>query len=189
LTACQRQELCSEEAVHAFSSLAKPFNHLAKCFARTGGTKSVRHILGAALCFSVEVNQMVVGAFQAFLDRLMLPLSRIVNIGNALYALFLSAFVSLQDADRKKARRGYWMLQYRGRFCRLKKIPNYRAPFDLYIYDSRETKRGPGGEDHVGCRALMRCAFEKDALARKLVMPSACYVTTRRIIVGTLCHL
>jgi hypothetical protein len=221
VSARQRQELCSEAAVHAFSSLAKPVNHLAKCFARSRAPESVRIILGTALHVLVEVNQMAVGAFQQSLpERKVLPFSRIVNIGNASFAPFLSAVLALQEEKMTEGLTLFLDVAIHGSILSLEQIPELPAPsiLDHSIYDIRGTMRGPGGEDHVGCLTLMRCAFEDDALARKMVLSSARYISrlcelhqqlkqievergqlvfhgrgvtpqTRRILVGALCHL
>ena len=63
-------------------------------------------------------------------------------------------------------------------------LPELSAPSTLRSsrYDIRGAMRSPGGEDHVGCLALMRLASESEILAR-------IFVQTKSSVVIDLCRL
>ena len=176
----QGPESFPEPAVHALSSLAKPVNHLSKCYATYGGTDDIRNILGSVLQALVEMNRMAVVGFHQNLplDQL-LPLSRLVNIANASFAPFLAALASIQDETIANGVAQMLDIAIHGSILSLEHIPELCAPsiLDHSQYDIRGTMRGPGGEDHVGCLTLMRLAFEGDDLGRMMVLSCAPYMS------------
>jgi len=176
----QQPESFPEPAVHALSSLAKPLNHLSKCYSKYGGTDDVRDILGSVLQSLLAMNQMVVAGFHEALPlRTLLPSSRIVNLANASFAPFLCALASLQDEEIANGLIRMIDSALHGAILSLEQLPELCAPSILHYsqYDIRGTMRGPGGEDHVGVLTIMRFAFEDDALVQKFVHCCAPYMS------------
>jgi hypothetical protein len=102
----------------------------------------------------------------------------------------------------------------------LERLPELTAPSILphSSYDIRGTMRGPGGEDHVGCLAIMRLVSESTSLTERVTKVIDAYADrmetlyfhfkeldlkrgagihrgigvapqTRRILLGTICRL
>ena len=230
VNAQQRQGIIPETVVHAFSALAKPINHLSKCFLKqqqdsatnTTTATATRQILLTALHVLLEVNRYVVDAFQhsTLPSHLLLPISRTINIGNASFAPFLAAVSSIPDVDLTDGVQQVLDRMILGSILSLEQIPELAGPSILEhsMYDIRGTMRGPGGEDHVGCLAFTRCANEDHTLACRMIVASSPYIArlcdlhqtlkqievdrgpmifhgrgatpqTRRILLGSLCHL
>ena len=228
----QRQGVLSETVIHAFSALAKPINHLSKCYvqqqrasttnANATAITTTRHILLTVLQVLLEVNRFVVDAFQqlSLSSQLLLPISRTVNIGNSSFAPCLAALSSIPDVDMTDGVQNVLDRIILGSIFSLEEIPELAGPSILEhsMYDIRGTMRGPGGEDHVGCLTLMRYANEDHTLASRMIVSSSPYIgrlcelhqtlkqievdrgptvfhgrgvtpQTRRILLGSLCHL
>jgi hypothetical protein len=218
-----QNEYIPETVAHAFSALAKPVNFLAKLFTQSdrSNDKVTHIILITVLQVLLEINQMVVNAFQNSLHyNLLLPLCRTVNIGNASYSPFLSVIATFSEEEFMNGLNKVLDVMIIGSILSLEQIPELAGPsiLDHSMYDIRGTMRGPGGEDHVGCLTLMRCSFEDEQLAQRVVLSSVPYITrlcalhsqlkhfeiergpmilhgqgvtpqTRRILLGSLCQL
>lgn len=165
----------SETAIHAFSSLAKPINHLAKCCQHYSPTGLEYQILQMALKVLSESNQLVVKMFrdtpQDANVTVLLPISRIVNIANASLSPFLSAIASANDQQWSSMLSDVLTNIVQGSIFSLEQIPELSAPSVVppSMYNIRGTMRLPGGEDHVGCLSLMRATSEGEPLVHFLV--------------------
>lgn len=169
-----------ETAIHAFSSMAKPVNHLAGTF--VGGKCKENHgciifpnVVVMVLQILTQINQLALEALlqtEAPIQRL-LPLTRIVNISNASYSPFLSAVASLSTSNGDNYYEQFVQVMHfavQVSISSLEQIPELCAPsiLDHSMYDIRGTMRGPGGEDHVGCLTLMRLVEESVSLAGRV---------------------
>lgn len=182
---------CPETAVHAFSSLAKPLNFLAKYSCQSGENDAeTKHILDLALTLLCEVCQLVVQAFKDGTPVIeLLPRARIVDITIASLCPMIAARCQLarSQPDFAKSRDGenvakFLNLALEASILSIENLPELAAESQLRKaqYDIRGTMRSPGGEDHVGCLSIHRMANENDALTLALVgtakqfMPRLC---------------
>jgi hypothetical protein len=114
-------------------------------------------------------------------DRELLPLSRIVSIATASLSPMVARVLAMSDARDRVV--NLIELSVRASAISVRRIPELAAEsiLDTSMYDIRGTMRGPGGEDHVGCLAMMRLAFESDDIAYVIGhLPS---------VMGELCEL
>ncbi|KAL7493940.1 hypothetical protein ACHAWT_005337 [Skeletonema menzelii] len=162
----------SEAVVHALSSLAKPLNKLGnKCLEvpdEEGCT-----ILSRALDSFAFVFQILNSSIERLPHSQTLPLSRLVLIGFASLAPLLSsvarmALRSTTEAERNLIEFFEKSLCYgiQQAILSTAQIPELVAESTLEStrYDIKGAMRGPGGEDHVGCIALIRVSSESDEL-------------------------
>jgi hypothetical protein len=186
LSACaesiQSQAVPPETAVHALSALAKPLNSLARSLAATrtsvsngSGTpettsQSVLETLALALKCVLWTAESIVQAFQqqqhpTMPIRVLLPLSRTLNMAVASFAPMFSALCSVDEL--REAVSQVLTVSVQVAILSLRHIPELAGQSikEKSLYDIRGTMRGPGGEDHVGSLALMRLVFESDLLA------------------------
>jgi hypothetical protein len=222
-TARERKELAPEAVIHAFSSLAKPLNHVAGYYAQTGGGEVTREILMLSLQTLALVGDMIDEMLQhAHYNVQLLPVTRILNIATASLSPMLSALCSSQKLDANMLEEVRRAVAICVRTCALSitNIPELAAQstLDQSQFDIRGTMRSPGGDDHVGCLALMRLSFESRELTEVVVEVSGPLIASlcelhgqlksieaergrgvfhgkgvvpksRRILLGALCHL
>lgn len=161
LTACneavseatQQGQLFSEKAAHAFSALAKPLNFIAKFVGNNGDlTKKILDMATSLLC---QLCKVTIEAFhRGIATQLILPASRTVNIAVASLSPMLSRMFDQADWVDDGTLRAFIEVA----ILSIEYLPELAAESTLgrTQYDVRGTMRGPGGEDHVGCLALMR---------------------------------
>jgi hypothetical protein len=211
-------QLFPETAVHCFSALAKPLNQLSKCYVKSGQPGGAVDILRAALQNLGACLQIVIDAFPVFPLSELLPASRVVDLSIASLSPMISNLCNIpglkEDVEKVV------QLSLRSAAVSVAHIPELATPSTLgfSMYDIRGAMRGPGGEDHVGCLAIMRLAFESDNLARTMVQAAGSDVQqlcqlhsqlksieisrekgvdhgqgvtpkSRRILLGIICHL
>jgi glycine cleavage system regulatory protein len=121
-------------------------------------------------------NVCLIEAFRRdkFLDNDLLAHSRIANIATASLAPLIAALLS-SDSSRERTR-SLIEASVRAAAISIDRIPELASEsiLETSMYDIRGTMRGPGGEDHVGCLALVRLAYESDEVARAIGgMPDA----------------
>jgi len=190
-----------ETAVHTLSSLAKPLNRLAQDLVSNseGPAKlAIENILIKALASLHSVCSKLLLAFSPQISLCQLiPVSRLACIAIAALSPCFSSIAEATALDSQfisgtlcaefqKALGFSFLTAYT---C-VANIPELIAASTLEstMYDIRGTMRGPGGEDHVGCIALMRCASESNALAiASLKYASLAKGVTTTCIIRDLC--
>lgn len=175
--ASQHNSLPRESAVHALSALAKPLNKVGRKYAELLSKNECSIIL--------RTLQSYIGLFRSLNSQLQylpssqtLPVSRLSLMGLASLSPMFSNLVEIQnqqatsDLHRQllQALENSLKLGIQHALTASAKIPELAAESTLQStrYDIRGTMRGPGGEDHVGCIALMRLCFESNKLARAI---------------------
>jgi hypothetical protein len=166
-----------ETAVHALSALAKPMNIMAEAYAKGCHREGLSETLLLAIQALGNVHKSLVVAFGTPSMKGLFPVSRLANLATASYAPFLSAICNISD---RPGHCNPGLMQsvsetvdaaVHSAALAIMHIPELAAESTLFHtqYDIRGAMRGPGGEDHVGCLALARLAFESDALARAMM--------------------
>jgi hypothetical protein len=173
--------LFPETALHAFSALAKPINHLAERYSLSS-SENVRNILKLALGIMATVGHRLVNVSPQLSINDLLPLSRLANLAVASYPPMLSALVSHPEFETETLH--VIQVSIKSAALSIIQVPELVAPSSLRStrYDIRGAMRTPGGEDHVGCLALMRLALESNALA-------LCFIRSEESTVAQLCRL
>ena len=168
-TAHGNNQLFPETAIHCFSALAKPLNQLSKCYAKAGQPDGAVDILKVALQIFNTSLQSVIDAFSSVPAHETFPLSRVVNLAIASLAPMLSNLCNVSGFTEE--------VDHVLRLClsssatSIARIPELATPSVLghNMYDIRGAMRSPGGEDHVGCLAIMRLSTESEELALRVV--------------------
>jgi hypothetical protein len=164
-------------------------------------------------------NLCLIEAFRStkYSDKELLPLSRIVNIATATLSPMVAILLSLPESRNRVV--DLIDSSVRASAISVRRLPELAAEsmLDSSMYDIRGTMRGPGGEDHVGCLAIMRLAYESDDIACVIghlpaVMTDLCELyrslktlevargkfimhgsgvtpKSRRILLGAICHI
>lgn len=213
-----KDSLFPETAVHCFSALAKPLNQLSKCYAKTSQPSSAVDILKLALQIFRNSLQIVIGAFPTAAVQDIFPAIRVADLGIASLSPMLSNLCSLPQFREEVLE--VLRLCLNAAATSVTMLPELATPSILGndIYDIRGAMRGPGGEDHVGCLAIMRMTFESDVLACTLIEAAGADIPklaqlhaqlksievsrergnvhgsgvtpkSRRILLGVICHL
>jgi hypothetical protein len=167
-------KLSPEVAVHVLSSPAKSLQCLAEVIPNLGEchySKTVQSITQRVLdCISV-VCQQVVEAFGLGVHmNEIFPVSRLLCIClSSLSPFFSSLLINSNHLSKELSSRLHQIL---GQFIfvvveSVKNIPELivRSSLGDTVYDIRGAMRSPGGEDHVGCIAMMRLTVEDEDLA------------------------
>ena len=165
-----------ETAVHALSALAKPLNILSGAYGRGYRCERISEILAMPIHALKSIHRSTIVAFETMPYRKLFPVSRLANLATASYAPALSAMCKLEtfsasDRALSKAAREMVAVAVHSAALSIMHIPELigQSTLDHTQYDIRGAMRGPGGEDHVGCLALMRLAFESDEVARAML--------------------
>jgi hypothetical protein len=173
--------LFPETALHAFSALAKPLNSMVLVFA---GSPSEDHagIFTLALNILSTAGQRLIRAFPVVSVADILPLSRLFNLAVSSLSPMLSALATIQAFESNVLNVVDTAIQAAS--LSLVRLPELTSPSTLRStrYDIRGAMRSPGGDDHVGCLALLRLASESEVLARV-------FVSTKESVVIELCKL
>ncbi|KAL3761981.1 hypothetical protein ACHAW5_006487 [Stephanodiscus triporus] len=162
-----------ETAVHILSALAKPLNKLGKVY-RQQPSAFVCSIITMSMLALGSVCDQLNSSFDSRSISQMLPLSRLACMAVASLSPMLSSMAELirvpsaSDTDKEFpvtlicSIRCY--LQHS--ILSTARIPELVAESTLKAtrYDIKGAMRGSGGEDHVGCIALMRLSHESDEL-------------------------
>lgn len=167
-----------ETAVHALSALAKPLNVLADAYTKGYRCEGIAETLLLLILALGNVHRSTIVVFEnkaSFKD--VFPVSRLANLATAAFAPSLSALCKLttylHDTDQNLSKTACETVDVSVHAAALSivHIPELAAEstLDHSQYDIRGAMRGPGGEDHVGCLALMRLAFESDELAAAMM--------------------
>jgi len=182
--------LFPEAAAHAFSSLAKPLNALAKYAATQASGSSARerldNILDLAMNLLCRLCQATIQLYGCsdITPQQVLPRSRIVDIAICSMSPMLSARYQSDENIARGIRETTLPLVLEAATLSLERLPELAAESTLgrTPYDVRGTMRGPGGEDHVGCLAMMRLSNESPALTLAVVAVAAPFI-------ARLCHI
>lgn len=180
-SAHHRNELAPETAIHALSALAKPLNHLAKHYAKSGTGEQAKEVLLVALNTLAVVHEMIDNAFRnSSQSSQLLPLTRISNIATSSLAPMLAALCSCPGGDGSlldEIHRVVGMSVRTATFSIIK-FPELPAQsvYDPTQSNARGALRSPGGEDHVGCLSLMRLTFATQELTLMLVKASGPFI-------------
>jgi len=186
--AATTKQLPPETAVHVLSALAKPLNALAKLFASdttttvaaVAGREKAARILNTALHSLGHVCSIIVDCFASPSWSVveLLPVSRLASLATASFSPLFSFICSVIVHNNDKGG-GVDVLEQTYRHTlrssiyaaasSLSNIPELTSASSLDVGDTRYdiigAMRGPGGEDHVGCLALLRLATESDLLS------------------------
>lgn len=126
-------------------------------------------ILRVALKIMQQSGEIVAAAFKhpVSLNQL-LPVSRVANIAIASLAPMFASLSTLPEMTDSVVRVVDVCIQ--ATMSSIAQLPELASESVLgaNMYDIRGTMTGPGGEDHVGCVALRRLAFENDEFTRFL---------------------
>ena len=162
-------QLFPETAIHCFSALAKPLNQISKCYAKSGQPNDAVDILKTALQIFTTSLQSVIDAFPSASPQKLFPLSRVVNLAIASIAPMLSTLCTLSGFNEEVD--NVLRLCLNTAATSIARIPELACASSLgdSLYDIRGAMRSPGGEDHVGCLAIMRLSIESDVLAFRVV--------------------
>ena len=168
-SARNENRLFPETAVHCFSALAKPLNQLSKSYLKSGKPENTIDILKIAFHTLGTCLQVVVDTFHSTSLPDLFPASRVVDLAIASLSPMISN--SCSNPALKGEVDDVVRLSLRAAALSIAHIPELAGESELghQIYDIRGAMRGPGGEDHVGCLAIMRIAFESRELAIKMV--------------------
>jgi hypothetical protein len=166
-----------ETAVHALSALAKPMNSMAEAYTKRCRSEGLSETLMVAIQALGNVHKSLVVAFGTPSMTGLFPVSRLANLATASYAPVFSAICELReclghcDPGLMQSVSETVDAAVHSAALAIVHIPELAAEstLDHTQYDIRGAMRGPGGEDHVGCLALTRLAFESDALARAMM--------------------
>jgi hypothetical protein len=156
--------LPEETAIHALSALAKPLNHQAQSWDHYG----LQNLLVASQC-ALIATESVLSAFDQQLDkRLLLPIVRTLCIGLASLSPMLSKLavvLSKSNDEHYNHFRSIIQAAIRVDLAAIEFFDELPAGLSKDDLDVRGVMRGPGGEDHVACVALMRlCASSKNQM-------------------------
>lgn len=147
--------LPEETAVHAFSALAKPLNHQAQSWDQVGGQN-----LEIALQCVHYASEGVLSAFHRQYDpRVVLPIARTLCIGLASLSPMLSSLAAvLCESNDEKCNhiQKVFQLVIQLELSSIEHFDELPSAMSTPGVDVRGAMRGPGGEDHVACVALMR---------------------------------
>jgi hypothetical protein len=157
----------TETVVHAFSSLAKPLNHLAILYQRNPANGDYRTVLLLALRTIVRIQELHLHAFDRSADiATLLPWSRLANIATASLSPLIAALCQSNDGEFVSLLVRAVDHAVRAAALSVRRLPELWAASILGMnqYDIRGAMRTPGGEDHVGSLALMRLVFESHEL-------------------------
>jgi hypothetical protein len=166
-----------ETAVHALLELTKPMNVLAEAYAKGWRCKGLSETLMLSIQALGNVHKSLVVAFGTPSIKGLFPVSPLANLVTASYAPFLSAMCKLSK------RPGHCILGLLQSVSKTVNVVVHSAALAiLHIpelatelslghtqYDIQGAMHGPGGEDHVGCLALIRLEFESDTLACAMI--------------------
>ena len=168
--------LPSEAVVHALSSLAKPLNKLGnKCLEQPD--EEGCSILFKALDSFGFVFQLLNSSIEHLPHSKTLPLSRLALIGFASLAPLLSSVAHIALRTTTETERYLIEIFEKTLYAGIQQailstaqIPELVAESTLEStrYDIKGAMRGPGGEDHVGCIALIRVSSESDELRKSV---------------------
>ena len=155
--------LPEETAIHAFSALAKPLNHQAQFLDHVGGQN-----LQIAMDCILNTAETVLYAFEHITNkRMILPVARTTSIAIASLSPMLSKIVVAvggSNADETKRVRNVLQSAIRLALLSTESFSELPDTLETNDFDTRGAMRGPGGEDHVACVALMRLCSESKHL-------------------------
>lgn len=147
--------LPEETVVHAFSALAKPLNHQAQSWDHIGGQN-----LQIAIDCILNISESALYAFDHKADkRIILPVARTTNIAVASLSPMLSKIgMRVRESNRDETNQIRKVLQSAIRLAlvSIESFSELPDTLEANDFDTRGAMRGPGGEDHVACVALMR---------------------------------
>ena len=166
----------SEAVVHALSALAKPLNKLGKKCAEQFDEEECSILIKALDSFD-HVFQRLNSSIKHLPHSKTLPLSRLALIGFASLAPLLSSVAHI--ALRSTTATGNYLVETFEKtlstgiqlaILSTIHIPELVAESTLQStrYDIKGAMRGPGGEDHVGCIALIRISCESVELRNSI---------------------
>jgi hypothetical protein len=166
-----------ETAVHTLSSLAKPLGQFALDFVRTSHLQEFHSTLRVATFALGDVCNCLLEKLAKFDSKILLPSSRLAGIATASFAPMLSTVCVNPSACgiTDKDFRTILGACIQAAALSLVHIPELAAvsSLDHAMYDIRGAMRGPGGEDHVGCLALLRLTTETDLLTLAVTRASS----------------
>jgi hypothetical protein len=200
-------------------SVAKPLGEWALVHESTITSSYVQQAIESVLNTLEMCNSRLIDAFSTEKrdDNSLFPLSRIANITAGAFSPLLARLL-VSNTYRERTI-GLIGVIVRAAAISVHRIPELAAASTLgtNLYDIRGAMRGPGGEDHVGCLALVRLVYEADEVARLVgslpgVMVDLCNLhhvlksaethrgrqvdhgfgvtpKSRRILLNALCHI
>jgi len=175
---CESNNLPPETAVHILSALAKPLNTLAAHY-KQHPSSNANTVLKQSLQSLYKVCERINSVYDTLPVSQTLPVSRLALMGVASFAPMFSSLTEWsisQPGNSEKSHLAETVEQtlrvaLQSSIIYVAKIPELMAEstLDSTRYDIKGTMRGPGGEDHVGCIALIRLSFESDNLAYTVI--------------------
>jgi hypothetical protein len=161
-----QHRLPDETAVHAFSALAKPLNHQAQSWDQLGG----KTLSMALKCVGYMAECILHGMERGAGAIALIPVARTFNIAVASLAPMLSKLLAVSETanDTTPEIRRVLRLIISTSVASVEAYPELPVRSDPDDTEPRGAMRGPGGEDHVACVALMRLSFESTSLSNIL---------------------
>jgi hypothetical protein len=165
-----------EAAIHVLSSPSRLLNRLAERLVSMNDIPNVERIsqMFIIVLSCIRISSLkILNAFSKG-DPMsgIIPVSRLISLAISSLSPFFSSLVSLVESGRceeqvKNEFQQALGLSVLATTASISNIPELLAVSSLgrTVFDIRGAMRGPGGEDHVGCVALFRCACESDVLA------------------------
>jgi len=166
-------QLPPETVVHLLSSLAKPLNKLGKKYKEQPSSIGCT-IMTTSLLALGSVSGRLNASFESLSMAQILPLSRLASMASASFSPMFACLAQVMrepaasDLEKEMVRvfKGTLLSSLQHSLLSSKNIPELVAESTLSVtrYDVKGAMRGPGGEDHVGCIALVRLSRESDYL-------------------------
>ncbi|KAL9179854.1 hypothetical protein ACHAXT_007824 [Thalassiosira profunda] len=182
VTACnaatQQSDLPPETVVHILSALAKPLNKLGKICNKQPSATGCAMMTSALQAFGTVCDRLN-ASFDSRSVSEILPLSRLALMGAAsLTPMFgkIAEAMGERPAAIDEERELFTTFErtllssLQHSMLSTANLPELAAASTLSWtrYDIKGAMRGPGGEDHVGCIALLRFASESDCLTSRI---------------------
>ena len=168
--------LPSEAVVHALSALAKPLNKLGNNCLEKIDEEGCQILLKALDSFG-DVFHKLNATIEQLPHSMTLPLSRLALIGFASLAPLMSSVAKMALRSTNEIETNLIQITQKTLCAGIQqsilssaRIPELIAEstLDSTRYDIKGAMRGPGGEDHVGCIALIRVSSESDELRNSI---------------------
>jgi len=170
-------QLPPETVVHILSSLAKPLNKLGKTYKEQPSAIGCA-IMTMSLVALGSVCDQLISSFESHSLSQILPLSRLALMATASLAPMFSSLAEItresaaSDVEKEMITifKRTLLSSLQHSLLSTDRIPELLAESTLPVtrYDVKGAMRGPGGEDHVGCIALLRLSHESDYLTNAI---------------------
>ena len=170
-------QLPPEAVVHILSALAKPLNKLGKMHCEQRSNTACTLLTTALLSLEMVCNQLNF-SFDTHSVSQLFPSSRLTLLAIASLSPLLSSIAKTATDPVPNAVEQEMIVVFRRALLSYlhhalmstERIPELNVQsIPKTRYDIRGAMTGPGGDDHVGCIALLRLTHESDCLTRAIL--------------------